>query len=283
MLTVAKHLIIGALLLGAAINSKSVWWETSNDLYSFSTDLDKAKGGKFVKDAMRTMDALRKSYEQYVPKQKEIGKCKVKVFKSLKGYNEYIGRPDNTTNVGMWRPMQEELLIVAEDKEQAQTTMRHEAFHQYLHYATGRGDHAMWFNEGFACFFESVKYNTANKTIKVIDDGNRAAWVDNDPERVARAIRNVLKLDYEGYYSGDKNLHYITGWAIVYFLERGSLAHKDFAEYAKVIPKYLEMMNSGANWREATEAAWAEVADRDVEADFIRFWKSYRKRARKAK
>lgn len=116
MLTVVKNLIIGALLLGAAINSKSVWWETSNDLYSFSTDLDKAKGGKFVKDAMRTMDALRKSYEQYVPKQKEIGKCKVKVFKSLKGYNEYIGRPDNTTNVGMWRPMQEELLIVAEER-----------------------------------------------------------------------------------------------------------------------------------------------------------------------
>lgn len=283
MFALAKHLIVGALLLGAAINSKSVWWETENDLYSFSTDLDKAKGGKFVRDAMRIMGAMRTAYEQYVPRKREIGKCRVKVFKSLKGYNEYIGRPDNTSNVGMWRPMQEELLIVAEDKDQAQTTMRHEAFHQYLHYATGRGDHAMWLNEGMACFFESVKYNPARNTVKIVDDGNRAAWVDRDPQRVADAIARTLTLDYEGYYSGDKNLNYITGWAIVYFLERGSLAHKDFADYGKVIPKYLEMMDGGADWREATRVAWSEVADRDVREDFLRFWKSYRKRARKAK
>lgn len=52
---------------------------------------------------------------------------------------------------GLWSPTHEELLILDLGKsvrEKTQKTLRHEAFHQYLFYATGGEHHAVWFNEG---------------------------------------------------------------------------------------------------------------------------------------
>ena len=275
---------LNILLIAAAINSPSVWWGTTNTLYSFETDLNKAKGGTFIKEAMRTMDGMRKAYASYVPSTREVGVCKVKVFKSFKGYNEYINKPGNTTNCGMWVPMKEELLIVAEDPKNAQTTMRHEAFHQYIYYATGRGDHAMWFNEGMACFFESIKYNTANKTVKVQDDGMRARWVDHlGAMTVASRFAAVRQKSYSEFYSGDVNSNYITAWALCYFLERAPGAHKRYAGYEKVMKSYLNAMESGQSAAEATLSAFAQIDEQKLIADFVYFWEHDRKRARKAK
>ncbi|MGN0855665.1 MAG: DUF1570 domain-containing protein [Kiritimatiellia bacterium] len=265
---------------GGAIASMK-WWEVESPQYRFMTDLDKAKGGKFVKDAMKLMDAMRKSYEFYVPPQKTLDKCTVRVFRTLAGHRDYRKSTgdDDQMSCGLWDPNREELLIAAEDRDFAQNTMRHEAFHQYLHYATGNGNHALWFNEGHACFFENVRYNPAKNTVKVVDEGNRAMWVSKNPERYARQIMPILKMSHAEFYSGDANTHYCTAWALIYFLEKGVYTSDEFAAYRTILPKYLELTANGVDARTATAQAWAAVATRDVAADFLKFWKEKRKAA----
>lgn len=265
---------------GGGISSMR-WWESATPDYLFLTDLDKAKGGKFVKDAMRLMEAMRKSYETYVPPQRALVQGKVRVFRTLAGYREYRASTgtDDQMSSGLWDPSRDELLISAENPRDAQNTMRHEAFHQYLHYATGRGDHAMWFNEGHATFFENVQYNPAKNTVKVIEEGNRSMWVSKDPVFYANQIAPTVLMDYATFYSGDVNTHYCTAWALTYFLEKGAYTSEEFKPYRAVIPKYLELMKSGASPEKATVVAWAQVADRNVATDFLKFWKEKRKAA----
>ena len=257
------------------------WWETENPQYRFLTDLDKAKGGRFVKDAMKLMEAMRRSYEFYVPPQKTLDRCTVRVFRTLAGYRDYRASTGDADQMscGLWDPSRDELLIAAEDRAQAQDTMRHEAFHQYLHYATGNGFHAMWFNEGHACFFENVRYNPAKNTVKVVDEGSRAMWVAKNPESHAAQIKATLRMDRAAFYSGDVNAHYCTAWAIVYFLEKGAYTAEEFAPYRAIVPKYLELTAKGVDAQAATEQAWSAVEGRDVAADFLKFWKEKRKAA----
>ena len=177
-------------------NTSMKWWEEDGPQYKFMTNLDRAKGGKFLKDAMGLMSAMRKAYEFYVPPQKPVGKCTVRVFKTLEDYQEYLAGTSSDElmfSCGLWDPSREELLISAADVENAQKTMRHEAFHQYLFYATGGSRHAIWFNEGHACFFENVKYNPAKKIVDILDNGNRAMWVAKNPEAVAQEIQRIIR------------------------------------------------------------------------------------------
>ncbi|MBR1920900.1 MAG: DUF1570 domain-containing protein [Kiritimatiellae bacterium] len=275
---------VSTIVSGGASFSSLKWWTSENELYRFMTDLDKAKGGKFVSDTMRLMAAMRKAYETYVPPQKTLGKCTVRVFRSIEGYRSYLA--DNKTGMewscGLWDPSREELLVSAHDREQALDTMRHEAFHQYLHYATGSGHHAMWFNEGHACFFENVKYNPAKNTVRVTDEGSRARYVDRNPARIAAAIPAVVAKSYQEFYGGspdEVNLNYAASWAAVYFLEKGAYAADEFAPYRGICAKYLELTAQGVDSAEATRRAWALAEGRDFGADFVKFWTKLRKRA----
>ncbi len=268
----------------SAANTSMKWWSSENDQYVFLTNLPRATGGKFIADAMKLMAAMRKAYEKYVPPEKPIGKCKVRIFKTLADYREYLQDSDSghmMLSCGLWSPAREELLIAAEDVKEAQKTMRHEAFHQYLFYATEGRRNALWFNEGFATFFENVKYNPAKKTVKILDEGNRAMWTARDPEAVANHMRSLVSMGRAEYYSGDIALNYTTGWALMYFLAKGSRAAENFAPYRKVVPAYLAAIKRGASPDEATAAAWAPLASRDVAKDFMEFWRRHRAAARK--
>ena len=205
------------------------------------------------------------------------------MFKTLDGYKEYLQstKTGMEWSCGLWDPGREELLVCAESPEQALNTMRHEAFHQYLHYATKNGHHALWFNEGHACFFENVQYNPAKNTVKVVDKGNRAEWVAKNPEGVARILGPVAAMSREEFYAGDINSHYVASWALVYFLEKGAYTNEEFAPYRKVVPAYLEAMANGADSQTATALAFKEIFDqkRDIASDFMKFWTRHRKQA----
>ena len=279
---------VSTSVAGGGNISSMKWWESENDMYHFMTDLNKAKGEKFIKDTMRLMGAMRAAYEKYVPPQKTVGKCTVRVFSARSDYRDYLA--DTGTgmewSIGLWSPSREELLVVAEDRDQALNIMRHEAFHQYLFYATGNGHHATWFNEGHACFFENVKYNPAKNEVTVVDEGSRARMVSSQLEQVAEAIPQVIRKSYEEFYGGSKDevgINYAASWAVVYFLEKGSYASEEFAPYRGICDKYLELTKDGVDPGEATKRAWELVKGRNVAADFVKFWTKWRKRASKVR
>ena len=275
---------MSASVSGGTNISSMKWWESENAMYRFMTDLDKAKGGKFIGDSMRIMDAMRAAYEKYVPPQKPLGKCTVRVFRSLDGYRSYLSGTGAGAewSCGLWDPSREELLVAAEDREQATKTMRHEAFHQYLFYATGNGNHAMWFNEGHACFFENVRSNSVQNSVVVNDEGSRPQWVARHADEVASAITRVVGLSHEQFYGGSQSavaLNYATSWAVVYFLEKGAYVSEEFAPYRGICAKYLKLTAAGMDSAAATREAWKLAEGRDVAADFLKFWTKMRKRA----
>ena len=253
--------------------------------YKFESDLPPNQAAQFIKRADTMLSAMQAAYRRYVPPQKEIGVSKVRLFATRAAYDEYMKNADSSESasrsIGLWDPSREELSILYQGKDVAKMAetlkiMRHEGFHQYLFYATGT-DHAMWFNEGHACFFENVKFDRNKNLVRIWDDpeDRRPAAVDKDPARYARHVKNILGYDHNKFYSGslrEVNANYVAAWAVVYFLQKGAHTIKDFAPYTQVIPRYLKAKAEGKDWNEATKDAWSVVEGRDFEADFVRFW-----------
>ena len=259
------------------------WMTVEVPGYRFKTDLSRSQGMAFIKNAGRLMEAMQAAYRRYVPPQKELGVSTVRVFATREGYNEYMKDATGEAgdrSIGLWNPSREELLILDmgnSERNKTLKTMRHEAFHQYLYYATGNGRHAMWFNEGHACFFENVSYDAKKNYVRILDDpqDRRPAAVASDPDRFARLVKNILMLDHAAFYEGtlqEVNDKYSAAWAVIYFLQKGSHAFKEFADYEGVVPAYLEAMKEGKSAPEATRIAWEGVAHRDFVADFLKFW-----------
>lgn len=266
---------------GVVVEGK--WMTVEVPGYRFKTDLSRSQGLAFVKNSGRLMEAMQAAYRRYVPPQKKLGVSTVRVFATREGYNEYMkgatGEAGDRT-IGLWSPSHEELLILDmgnSARNETLKTMRHEAFHQYLHYATGNGRHATWFNEGHAAFFENVSYDAKKNYVRVWDDpkDRRPAALASDPEKYARLAKDILMLDHAAFYEGtlhEVNDRYAAAWAVVYFLQKGSHAFKEFADYQGVVPAYLEATKEGKSAREATRIAWEGVAQRDFVADFLKFW-----------
>jgi len=266
----------------AGVVMEGRWMTVNVPGYCFKTDLSKSQGQAFIKQSGRMMEAMQAAYRRYVPPVKDLGVSTVRVFASREGYNEYMkgatGEAGDQT-IGLWSPSHEELLILDQgNSARAETlkTMRHEAFHQYLFYATGRGNHAMWFNEGHACFFENVSYDQKRNYVRVYDDpkDRRPRGVAEDPEGIAKLVKDILFLEHEAFYAGsllEVNRRYTAAWAAVYFLEKGAPTFKEFECYRNVLPTYLKAMVEGKSAREATELAWEGVKDRDFAADFLKF------------
>lgn len=274
------------------------WWTHENAQYRFSSNLPKTQGIVFIKKMMKVLLATRKRYESYVPPRKKFGVCAVRVFRNLVEYRQQrpLTRDADAESIGAWDTNKEELLLSSVGaREKFQTTMCHEAFHQYLHYATGRDDHAVWFDEGHACFFENVQYDLEKNMAMVTDSGPYADWVERDVERVARRLTEILRQDRDAFYCNNNplarvNVHnrtvdaayynHVTAWALVYFLEKGAYADDDFAPYRKIVPTYLDAMSRGLKWDQATKLAWQPVAERDLAVDFLVFWEKFRTVAR---
>ena len=272
-----------AKAMGGGIVMEGRWMTVDVPGYRFKTDLSRSQGQAFIKNAGRLMEAMQAAYKRYVPPQKDLGVSTVRVFATRDGYNEYMkgatGESGDST-IGLWSPSHEELLILDmgnSARNETLKTMRHEAFHQYLFYATGSGRHAMWFNEGHACFFENVSYDAKKNYVRIWDDpkDRRPAAVARDPERYARLAKEILLLPREDFYGGtlqEVNDRYSAAWAIVYFLEKGAPSFKEFSDYAGVLPAYLAAMKDGKSAQEATRIAWKGVAQRNFVDDFVKFW-----------
>lgn len=251
--------------------------------YVFKTDLFESQAKAFVKNTGRQMEAMQAAYRRYVPPTAKLGESTIRVFSTSKEYDDYVGRAtgwEAGRTIGVWSPSHEELLILDRGnsaREETMKIMRHEAFHQYLFYATGGERHAVWFNEGHACLFENVLYDAKRNAVRVNDDprDRRPAAVGTDPARFAALVPKILTLDHEAFYAGtlkEVNERYAAAWAAVYFLQKGVPSIAEFAAYRKVLPTYRKAVSGGADAIEATRQAWETVRGRDFTADFVKFW-----------
>jgi len=258
--------------------------------YKLMTNLPKSQAGKFMDDMKKIMLAMQDSYRRYVPPQCELKKSTIRVFdgsptkddpKGRKAYDEYQNDPSTKQSIGLWDPSREELLVLnqgkdVESRRETMKILRHEAFHQYLFYATGGKEQAMWFNEGHATFFENVRYSLKNNEARFYEDAKdrRAGSVGENPQKYAQLVPKILAMDHGQFYAGNLevvNEKYNAAWAAIYFLAHGAQVFPEFAAYKNVLPTYLKEVTAGKSWEEATKIAWEGLVER-FPSDFLKFW-----------
>lgn len=266
-----------------AIAGSKRWWFAESDGYIFVSDMDRSDGRSFMSTVLRMMEAMRKAYARYVPGSGKLETGVVRIFKNDEDYRAYLGDSGSEfadKSSGLWSPGRKELLVMSRgDRKTTLSTMRHEAFHQYLHFADPYR-HSLWFNEGHACLFENVKFNRADDSIRVVDEGGRAMAVERNPEKYAALIPSVVKMNRSEFYSGDMGDHYVAAWALCYFLRKAAPCREEFKAYRAVIPRYYKELAAGASPEAASATAWSLVEKRDFTSDFIYFWTKCRNAAR---
>jgi len=143
--------------------------------------------------------------------------CVARIFATRDEYLDVVDE-DLSWTAAYWCPWRRELVayLPRGGEKELLRTIRHEALHQYLSYATSMISVSPWLNEGYAQYFE---------------DESNDSWgddIDLTPEvvdRLAEAIPGVLGMDYAQFYDGtdrERRMKYRLAWSIVYFLEKGA-------------------------------------------------------------
>lgn len=145
-------------------------------------------------------------------------------------------------------------------------TFRHEAFHQYLSYATAMIQVSPWLNEGYAQYFEDEGRDTFD--LKVTEE----QW-----DEVELSLPALMAMDYAQFYAGtdaQRRTNYRLAWSVAYFLEQGAreVPHDPFRNLKRL---YFETLSETRDMRKATEAAFeSEDALKLFCNEWKKFWKN---------
>ena len=267
-----------------SIANSQGWWFAETAEYVFLSNIRSATGKKIIQDLQKELPALRAACIKIIPPAEPISDVSVvRIFEDRDEYVKYVGKEREWT-AGLWWPAQRELVILSHGKDIAKTMeiIRHEAFHQYLFYASGMKEHAMWFNEGHASFFEEA---TPLRTGKGVDfpESARIKYVVDNLESVSLNLEKILHSSYKDFYSGTQEelmANYATACSLVYFFRKGVPATK-LTAYAKVMETYEATLMETGNAETATKKAFEGIDMKKFKADFIKFWKFGRATARK--
>ena len=268
-----------------SIRNMKGWWVDASAHYIVLSNL-KGNVKTLVEQLNKSMDALRATYARCLPEAPENEVSVIRMPATPEEYLAYVGSESAWTS-GMWIPSRRELLIRAltdvGNQEKRRGLFRvafHEGFHQYAFYALNHADPAMWFNEGYAQFFENAVILNGHVRI---DENPRAVGVIKQMVNEGRAdLARLLRLSREEFYDADDTVraeHYALAWALVYYLKKGVSAEAN-SPYIGLLDKYVVAMRiSGKNADEATAVMLDRVDLAKLTLDFERFWKSTTRQA----
>ena len=255
-----------------SIAAYSNWHFTGAEEFAVLDDLP-ARG--FVETLTNDFPVMRAKYAAAIPSPLD-GSNVLSVVRIYASRDEYLDalEADGNTNMAWsaayWSPGRRELVahLSANGEKELMRTIRHEAFHQYLSYASSMISASPWFNEGYAQYFE--------------DDAN-ADWgegfdvKDENVDRMSAAIPGLLMMDYEQFYGGsdlERRFKYKLAWSVVRFIEKGAdeVRLKPFEGLKK---RYMDALIETHDMHRATSAAFK---DADLLKLFIAEWKKFWKK-----
>ena len=258
-----------------SIAAYSNWHFTGAEEFAVLDDLQ-SRG--FVETLTNDFPVMRRKYAAAIPSPLD-GSNVLSVVRIYATRDEYLDalEADGMTNMAWsaayWSPQRRELVahLSANGEQELLRTIRHEAFHQYLSYATSMISSSPWFNEGYAQYFEDEGLESLG--------GLEGLGVksDEDIDKIAAAIPGVLMMDYEQFYGGsdfERHFKYRLAWSVVRFIERGAdeVRLKPFEGLKK---RYVETLIETRDMRQATSAAFK---DADLLKKFIAEWKKFWKK-----
>jgi len=221
----------------------------------------------FVVSLTNDLPVMRAKYAAAMPTPLD-GSNVLSVARLYASRDEYLdaletdGLTNMTWSAAYWSPQRRELVAYLPERGEAELlkTIRHEAFHQYLSYATSMIAVSPWLNEGYAQYFEQG-----------VDD----PLVDSaDLPSLAELVIPLLAMDYEDFYSGtdrERALKYRLALATVYFLEKGAPKVR-FDPFKDLKRDYVRNLLETHDMRKATVAAFG---NRDRLNLFVSEWTKF--------
>ena len=196
--------------------------------------------------------------------------CVARIYVSRDEYLDALemdGLTNMTWSAAYWSPQRRELVayLPPDGGQELLRNIRHEAFHQYLSYATSMISASPWLNEGYAQYFEDDAS---------ADWGEGFELTDESLDRLAAAIPGLLLMDYEQFYGGgdfERRFKYRLAWSVVRFLEQGADEVR-LKPFAGLKQRYIETLLETRDMRRATSAAFK---DQDLLKNFIAEWKKF--------
>lgn len=257
-----------------SIKNMRNWWYVETDNFIMVADI---KSQATAKALALNLERSRNLYTKIFPLKKPLRSVSVaRMFATREEYLNYVG-PDLQWSGGVWMSSRKELAVSPMSwgsrretrKLMAQVTL-HEAFHQYIYFATGERQNAVWFNEGMAQFFEGTEFKSSKIRIKPL-----TRKVPRIPALANKQnIEDMLKMPPVEFYGQNKNQNYNLAWGMLYFMLKGAPVMKGCAEYAEIPSKYYDAMIKTGNAMKATKIAWKGIDTYTFAQKFKAFWNS---------
>lgn len=261
--------------------------ETTN--YVILTSLPSGKD-VLVKELQRSLEFLRQAYGRVVPAAKPIDQPGiVRMFGESADYERYVDA-DMRWSGGYWDPGRGELVLrpqelgsIKQKSDWLRGVLYHEAFHQYLSLGFGRGEHALWFNEGHAALMEGVEFTAAGVRVDEVD--RYAALIDADLRKGALRVADLFTMTRSQFYAASagkdseeqRHANYARAWAVCYYLRKGVPLEAN-SPWAGLLDRYRTSMIETGDAAKATAACFAGVDMNAFESAVITFWSSSNRR-----
>lgn len=272
----------------ASIAAHKNWWAIDSEDYVLLSN--GATSRKLAESLLEDLQQARTLYAAKLPGFADTADdvAVIRLFASGEEYDAYVGK-DYAWSGGLYDGNRRELVIrpIASRSRDAsyQRTLQtalHEGFHQYIHQATGVAQPAVWFNEGYATFFETLTFQNGKPVYD--EDKSRFQILDRflkvkPPQSIP--LRTLVAMDYQGFYAGtddDRAFTYALGWAFMYFLERGAPLVRN-KPYENILSAYYAALKETGDRAAATAIAFQRVDMDALERDFRAFWTSTRDRS----
>lgn len=257
------------------------WWALDSEDYVLLSNASISRD--FANDLLADLQKARTLYASFFPGIAETKEdvAIIRLFKTDEEYAAYVG-PDYAWSAGLYDGNRRELIlcpIPAKSNQAAYTrilkTARHEGFHQYIHQAMGIAQPSVWFNEGYAAFFEEMTFRNGKPLYEESNERARLleSFLKTKPEP-SIPLRELCTMSYESFYAGtdaDRSFKYALVWSFLYFLERGAPLVRN-QPYADILPVYFETLGKTGNADIATATAFQGISFETLERDFRSFW-----------
>ena len=248
-------------------------WRAS-DAAEFTVLDDLPANGGFVATLTNELATFRRKYAAAVPTPIDgtNALCVARIFADRGEYLDALA-VDGLTNMAWtaayWSPSRRELVahLPSRGETELLQTFRHEAFHQYLSYATAMMPVSPWLNEGYAQYFENEE---------------SLDWeLEQNPgpeglDRLSTALPSLFGMDYAEFYAGtdrERRMKYRLAWSVAVFLEKGAreVRHDPFKTFKA---DYVEALFETHDMLKATNAAFGSKERLQLfVSEWLRFWK----------
>jgi len=260
-----------------AVSAYPDWHVTDAEEFSILDALPSSRD--FIVTLTNDLSIMRRKYAETLPTTIDGSNtlCVARIYADREDYLmalELSGLTNMEWSAAYWCPSRREL-VAHGDSPQLLGTIRHEAFHQYLSYATSMLPVSPWLNEGYAEYFEGEDW----KTEKVQWDSLLNLKPTAEAlESYAALLPGLLVMDYDAFYAGTdeaRRLKYKLAWSIAVFLEKGAPKVR-FRPFEDLKRDYIKALFETKDMVQATTIAFKdkERIEKFV-AEWLKFWKEH--------